>query len=123
MTARRPVLATHGPTSCLTTAEICAVWEHSTIVLAQLRMSGTIHAQARVLATHGHYLDELELRNPSGFASWLQPDAWWTSDPKPYVSVQRAHTLNPIRASTAFMRGELRGRGPPTGGSSHHQYA
>lgn len=114
-----PFLATHGALPTLTTAEICAAWSHSTDVLARLQVSGTVQAQARVVSTRRQYLDELERRDPSGFAGWLRLGARCAGDPTPYLLFRMGHKINPIRASTALVWGALRGRGPPADGPSH----
>lgn len=88
-TPASPFLSTDGPLPLMTTAELCTAWRHSSAVLAQLRESGTAHAQLRVVAARQEYLDEFELRHPDGFARWLHRGAEGAEVPSCYLPARR----------------------------------
>jgi hypothetical protein len=71
------------PVTMLTTAELGQEWLRTTAVLG-----GRLDAGARqsLVARREEALDELERRNPAGFARWLAAGPTLTSDPAGYVA-------------------------------------
>lgn len=70
------------PVAVLTTAELGQEWLRTSAVLA-----GRLDAAARasLVARREETLDELERRNPDGFARWLAAGPTLSSDPAGYV--------------------------------------
>jgi hypothetical protein len=70
------------PVTVLTTAELGQEWTRTTAVLA-----GPLDAAARaaLVARREEALDELERRDPAGFARWLADGPTLSSDPAGYV--------------------------------------
>jgi hypothetical protein len=70
------------PVTVLTTAELGQEWTRTTAVLA-----GPLDAAARaaLVARREEALDELERRDPAGFARWLAAGLTLASDPAGYV--------------------------------------
>jgi hypothetical protein len=70
------------PVTVLTTAELGEEWTRTTAVLA-----GPLGAAARaaLVARREEALDELERRDPAGFARWLADGPTLSSDPAGYV--------------------------------------
>lgn len=54
--------------SSLTTEQLCRAWRHSFATVTRARTAAERAAAARL---RGSYLDELERRDPAGFATWL----------------------------------------------------
>lgn len=69
-----------GPAG-LTDEELCWAWRRSFARLTQASGPNTVNHLARL---RGHYLDELERRNPRGFAAWMGSGARAASDPAPF---------------------------------------
>jgi hypothetical protein len=70
------------PVTALTTAELGQEWTRTTAILA-----GPVGAAARavLVARREETLDELERRDPAGFARWLAAGPTLSSDPADYV--------------------------------------
>jgi hypothetical protein len=70
------------PVVALTTSELGREWTHTSTVLA-----GPLDAAAReaLVARRQEALDELERRDPAGFARWLAAAPTLSSDPAGYV--------------------------------------
>jgi hypothetical protein len=70
------------PVAVLTTAELGQEWTRTTAVLA-----GPLDPAAReaLVARREEMLDELERRDPAGFARWLRAGPTLSSDPAGYV--------------------------------------
>lgn len=64
-----------------TDEELCWAWRRSFARLTQASGPITTNHLARL---RGHYLDELEQRNPRGFAAWMGSGARAASDPAPF---------------------------------------
>ena len=75
-----------APVRSLSTAELCLAWRTSHPALCRARRRGDLPAQARLVALRQAYLDELERRDPAGFAEWLAHDARPTGDPRSYLN-------------------------------------
>lgn len=78
-------LPAHGALPSMSTAELCSAWERSCLALMRLHRSGATHAQLQVVLARQHYLDELESRNPPGFARWLGRGAEALDSPSRYL--------------------------------------
>jgi hypothetical protein len=76
---REPVVPAHT----LSIDELCLAWRRSYL---QLQRATDEHARQQVIRTRQAYLDELEQRDRSGFARWLQDGARAGSDPRRYLS-------------------------------------
>jgi hypothetical protein len=74
--------AERRPLAGLTTPQLCALWRKS---LAGLHAAPTPAARARVAATRGVLLDELERREPEVMADWLQSGAREPEGPSAYL--------------------------------------
>ncbi len=70
------------PLAGLTTPQLCALWRKSR---AGLHAAPTPAARARVAATRGVLLDELERREPEVMADWLQSGAREPEGPPAYL--------------------------------------
>jgi len=66
----------------LSDAELCLAWRTSSTALQRAR---TISQQHRILTARQEYLDELQRRDPPGFAHWLSAGARPASDPSKYL--------------------------------------
>lgn len=77
-----PVMAVSGvdPAEC-TDEELCWAWRCSFAHLIQASGPDAVDHLARL---RGRYLDELERRNPQGFAAWMGSGARAASDPSPF---------------------------------------
>lgn len=71
-----------GPLGPLTDSQLCLAWRIS--FLALLR-SPDLDRTAHLVRRRQEYLDELERRNPAGFARWLYAGARPASDPSRYL--------------------------------------
>ncbi len=69
----------------LSNQELCLAWRTSYTALQRIQRSGEITQQAGLVAARQAYLDELERRDPSGFARWLSAGARPASNPGRYV--------------------------------------
>jgi hypothetical protein len=67
--------------SSLTDEELCRGWRHSFLLLATADGA----TRRRVVQLRRRYLDELERRNPAGFARWLDSGARAAGDPSRYL--------------------------------------
>lgn len=67
----------------LSTGEICAAWQRSFFLLAD-RPSG--HRQWAIVRMRGDLLDELERRDPAGFARWLLTQPRPVSNPGRFLA-------------------------------------
>ena len=70
------------PLAGLTTPQLCALWRKSR---AGLHAAPTPADRARVAATRGVLLDELERREPEVMADWLQSGAREPEGPSAYL--------------------------------------
>jgi hypothetical protein len=70
----------------LTDEELCHAWRTSYIALQRQTRPSRVLALAR---ERQRYLDELEQRNASGFASWLASGARPPGNPLPYILGER----------------------------------
>ena len=68
--------------SCLSTAELCALWRKS---WAGLHAATTPGACADVVHTRGVLLEELERREPQAMAEWLRAGALEPDGPAAYL--------------------------------------
>jgi hypothetical protein len=84
--------------AALTDTQLCQRWRASYLNLQG--QPSEAEAMALVRERHG-YLDELERRNPSGFAAWLASGAWASSNPLPYLVKDRTDT-SPINWDDVF---------------------
>ena len=71
----------------LTDEQLCRGWRASYAALR--RQSSALHVTATV-AERQRYLDEIERRNPSGFAAWLASGARAPGNPLPYLTRAQA---------------------------------
>lgn len=83
--------------SALNNQELCQAWRISYTALQRIQLTGDITQQARLVAVRQAYLDELERRDPSGFARWLSAGARPASDPGRYVKTM----ADPSRGKSA----------------------
>jgi hypothetical protein len=74
--------------SDLTAEELCGSWRAS---YAALQHQPSAAQTMATVAERHRYLDELERRNPSGFAAWLASGARTPGNPLPYLTRERAH--------------------------------
>ncbi|MEU2350757.1 hypothetical protein [Modestobacter sp. NPDC049651] len=83
--AAGPLAAAGGPgwAADLTVAELGRAWVRSSAALAATRDPA---ARIRLVARRQQALDELERRDPEGFARWLAAGATIDSDPSGWVS-------------------------------------
>ena len=65
--------------------ELCLAWRVSFVLLQHLREIRHIQAQCRVVGLRQLDLDEMERRQPQGFARWLPAGARPASDPCRYL--------------------------------------
>jgi hypothetical protein len=70
----------------LTAPELCAAWRRSFLAFERDRGAGTIASQAALITLRQLYLDELERRDPVGFARWIASGARPASDPSRYLT-------------------------------------
>jgi hypothetical protein len=70
------------PVAALTTAELGEEWMRTSAILAGRLDAG---ARAALVARREEALDELERRDPAGFARWLTAGPTLSSDPAGYV--------------------------------------
>ncbi|MGI8457522.1 MAG: hypothetical protein ACR2LI_05365 [Propionibacteriaceae bacterium] len=69
----------------LTMAELCDTWRQSQISLARLQAISDVAGQFHLATVRELCLDELERRDPHGFARWLAHDVEPASDPSRYL--------------------------------------
>ena len=81
-TPRPPHISLPRPTAALSTAELCRAWRRSYPLLTLVTDPELLDRLARL---RGHYLDELERRDPGGFRRWLEAGARAASDPARFV--------------------------------------
>jgi hypothetical protein len=74
-------------TDALTDEELCQSWRASYTVLQHQHSAAQM---AATVAERQTYLDELERRNPRGFAAWLASGARAPGNPLPYLTRGRA---------------------------------
>lgn len=63
------------PAAAMTVAELCLAWRSSFLALGRLRHDRDTVQRGQVVASRQQYLDELEARDPAGFARWLAEGA------------------------------------------------
>lgn len=81
-----PDYVTFQPSSgaqAFTDAELCQSWRDSHTVFSHQASPAQMAATAAERQT---CLDELERRNPNGFAAWLALGAWASGNPLPYLT-------------------------------------
>lgn len=66
----------------LTDAELCLFWRISHLALQRHHI---VAHQLKIVTSRQEYLDEMERRNPAGFARWLYSGARPGSDPTRYL--------------------------------------
>lgn len=66
----------------LSTRQLCSVWRHSDAALLDLPDGPT---RREIVRIRGRLLNELERRDPAGFARWLRNDLGAHSDPGHYL--------------------------------------
>lgn len=67
----------------MSTQELCLAWRQS---FSQLQHTPLGPAREHIVNTRSSYLDEIERRDPDGFAQWLHTGARAGSDPSRYVA-------------------------------------
>lgn len=70
----------------LTNQELCRAWRISYTALQRIQGTEDITHQAGLIALRQAYLDELERRDPHGFARWLSSGARPSSDPSRFIN-------------------------------------
>ncbi|MGY1709345.1 hypothetical protein ACI8AC_07515 [Geodermatophilus sp. SYSU D00758] len=75
------------PVSTSSTAQLCHDWRLSH---RQLQCTGGVDGRHAVVRLRARYLDELERRDPTGFARWLA-GARADTDPAPFITSPRRH--------------------------------
>jgi hypothetical protein len=70
------------PVSALSLDELCLAWRRSFV---QLQHAGDERGRHIVISSRQAYLDELERRDPPGFAKWLDSGARAAGDPSRFV--------------------------------------
>ena len=70
------------PVEELDDAAVCLAWRTSYLALQRLSSSAS---RLRLVQRRQHCLDELERRNPNGFAAWLASGARAAGDPSKYI--------------------------------------
>lgn len=81
----------------LSTQELCLAWRRSYIALLDLPAG---YARDEVVRVRKDLLDELERRDPAGFARWLETGARAGSDPGRYLATRRASPEPPPPCNT-----------------------
>jgi hypothetical protein len=71
----------------LTDEQLCRAWRAS---YAALQRQSSAARAVTAVAERQRYLDELERRNPDGFAAWLASGAQSPGSPMPYLTGSRA---------------------------------
>jgi hypothetical protein len=69
----------------MTLSELCLAWQASFLALSGLRDGRDSAQRALLVNNRQQYLDELETRDPAGFARWLAAGAGPGSDPSRYL--------------------------------------
>ena len=69
--------------AAMTTDEICRRWQRS---YWALRDVASIRRRGAIVVLRGDLLDELERRDPAGFAQWLRTEPRPVSDPGRYLA-------------------------------------
>ncbi|GAB3546337.1 hypothetical protein GCM10027404_06570 [Arthrobacter tumbae] len=77
----------HERVTKLNSAQLCRAWRISFLAVISAKTATELDelAQKRRL-----YLEEMEFRNPAGFAFWLASSPAASSDPEPYLLHQNA---------------------------------
>lgn len=70
----------------LSTRQLCSVWRHSDAALLDLPDGPT---RREIVRIRGRLLNELERRDPAGFARWLHKDRGADSDPSHYLTTDQ----------------------------------
>jgi len=73
------------PVTTLTDKQLCQAWRASFRTLEHLFVISDTAQQARLITRRQQYLDELEQRNPHGFARWLASGARPAGDPSRFL--------------------------------------
>ena len=73
------------PVTTLTDEQLCQAWRASFRTLEQLFGTSDTAQQAQLISRRQQYLDELEHRNPHGFARWLASGARPAGDPSRFL--------------------------------------
>ncbi|MHA7245731.1 hypothetical protein [Arthrobacter tecti] len=66
----------------LNTAQLCRAWRVSFLAVISAKTEQELE---QLTQKRRFYLEELERRNPRGFASWLNSNPRASSDPEPYL--------------------------------------
>jgi hypothetical protein len=77
-----------GMVQLLDDHELMAAWRHSHEVLGYTNLP---HLRLELVALRQAYLDELERRDPSGFAAWIEAGA--IRDPERFLALRRTREL------------------------------
>lgn len=72
----------HDKVHDLNSAQLCRAWRISFLAVISARTASELEDLAK---ERRRYLDELELRNPSGFRAWMETSPAASSDPEPYL--------------------------------------
>ncbi len=83
-----PSAPTMPNVTAMTIGELCQAWRHSFTVLAKSNAGGRL----RVVELRQACLDELQVRDPAGFARWLGAGARAASDPSRFLLSSDAHS-------------------------------
>lgn len=71
----------------LNSAQLCRAWRISFLAVISAKTAAELEELARKRRL---YLEEMESRNPAGFACWLASSPAASSDPEPYLLHQDA---------------------------------
>lgn len=85
----------------VSTEQLCRAWRYSS---ATLHRNTTVTERTTAAATRAEYLNELERRDPDGFAAWLATGPRPGGDPARYITKEPARASQRIKSHLHRLR-------------------